>query len=307
MKRTGFLLLFLLSLQTVQAQKYIAVTVDDLPFVGADGDIKKVKEATGSMLKTLKKHKVKAVGFVNEAYILDRNRIKGNDEVLVNWLIKGHELGNHTFSHMSLTKNTLEAYQEDVLSGMRHSNTLNIGYRHQPIRYFRHPYLQTGNDSLKKYGLEAFLKAYDLIPVPVTLEADDWYFNQGYRKLLEDGKTSGAEEIGRLYVAHTLTAVKYYEALAQEVAGRPIKHIFLIHANALNARYLEEILNELEKQGYTFITVEEAMKDEVYQLPDRVLSEGGFSWLHRWRITAGKKTALREPQIPQMVVDAYEK
>lgn len=307
MKKTGLIFLLLFSLQAVRAQKYMAITVDDLPFVGGDGDAKRVKEATHSILKTLKKHKVKAVGFVNDAYILDRNSIRKNDEILMSWLTKGHELGNHTFSHMSLTDNTLEAYQEDIIRGMKHSNTLSTGYRHRPIRYFRHPYLQTGNDSLKKHGLEAFLKEWELIPVPVTMEANDWYFNHGYMKLLENGDAGGAGEIGRAYVAHTFASVKYHEALAEEVAGRPINHIFLIHANDLNARYLDEILSELEKQGYTFITVEKAMKDEVYQLPDLVLSEGGFSWLHRWRITAGKRTALREPEIPQTVKDAYEK
>lgn len=301
-------LFLLLGLQTVWAQqKYMAITVDDLPFVAADDDPKEIRKNTRSILKALRKHKVKAVGFVNDAFTLDPAGERANTHILVNWLREGHELGNHTFSHMSLTNNSLAAYQEDVSKGMQRSNSLSRLGDFQRIRYFRHPYLQTGNDSLKKYGLEAFLKSENLIPVPVTMEAGDWYFNQGYRKLLAAGETAQAGELGREYVAHTLASVKYYEELANEVAGRPVKHIFLIHANPLNARYLEEILTELAGEGYAFITVDKALKDEVYQLPDRVLSEGGFSWLHRWRITAGKKTALKEPLITQRAKDAYEK
>ncbi|MCD8539426.1 MAG: polysaccharide deacetylase family protein [Leadbetterella sp.] len=306
MRKARFILLLLCGLQTVFAQqKYMAVTVDDLPFVGTYHP-EKIKKATGLLLQTFRQYDVTAVGFVNEVYSKDTNNTALKTGLLEDWLKAGHELGNHTWSHPAFNNITLEEYQEDVLRGDKISRALSRKYD-RPYRYFRHPYLQTGNDSLKKYGLEKFLQENDYTPVPVTMEANDWYFSHAYINAGRAGDTVLQNYIGREYIRYTLASVKYYEDLALEVAGKPVRQVFLIHANELNARYFSEILSGLRSQGYRFLTVEEAMKDPVYAMPERVVVPGGFSWLHRWRITAGKKTALKEPEIPEAVKKAYEK
>jgi peptidoglycan/xylan/chitin deacetylase (PgdA/CDA1 family) len=300
-------LLLLLILQTAYAQKQMAITVDDLPFVGADEDPKRVMTATNEILKAFKKHKIRSVGFVNEIFTIVPETVDQNIRVLTRWASNKHELGNHTFSHMSLNQNSLENYIQDIQKGgIGHANTLNNEYLNRPMRYFRHPYLQTGNDSLKKYGLEAFLKKDEYIAVPVTIEAGDWIFNHAYRKALTSKDLKFQDYIGEEYVKFTLEYLKYYEELSMEVVGRPMSHIALFHANDLNGKYLGRILDEFKEQGYNFIRVNEALADPAYALPDKVITEGGFSWLHRWRISAGKKTNLVEPKIPQKIIDLYE-
>lgn len=303
MKKIGFFML--LSLQTVWAQKYMAVTVDDLPFVGTYQP-KKISAATEKLLQTFRQYDITAVGFVNEVYSEDTDNAELKTGLLEDWLKAGHELGNHTWSHPSLTQVTLEEYQEDILQGEKISRALSLKYG-QPYRYFRHPFLHTGNDSLKKYGLEKFLDEKGYTPVPVTMDGDDWYFSQAYVKAGRLGDTALQSYIGKEYVKHTLAFVKYYEDLTLEVAGEPVSQIFLIHANELNSRYFSDILSELRSQGYRFLTVEEALKDKVYGMPEKTIVPGGFSWLHRWRMTAGKKTALKEPEIAQTVKEIYEK
>lgn len=305
MKKTGFLLLLLLVMQTGRGQKYMAITVDDLPFVGTYQP-KKISAATESLLQIFRQYSIPAVGFVNEVYSKDQDNAALKTRLLEDWLKAGHELGNHTWSHPSLTRVTLEEYQEDILRGEKISRALSLKYG-RPYRYFRHPFLHTGNDSLKKYGLEKFLSGKGYTAVPVTMDGDDWYFNQAYMKAGRLGDTALQNYIGREYVRHTLDFVKYYEALTLEVAGEPASQIFLIHANELNARYFSAILSELHSQGYRFIPVEEALKDKIYAMPEKTIVPGGFSWLHRWRMTAGKATALKEPEIPKAVQEAYEK
>lgn len=300
-------LFLLLVLQTTYAQKQMAITVDDLPFVGADEDPKRVMNATNEMLKAFKKHKIRSVGFVNEIFSIVPESVDQNIRVLTRWASHKHELGNHTFSHMSLDDVSLENYILDIQKGgTGHANYLNNEYLNRPMRYFRHPYLETGNDSLKKYGLEAFLKKDEYIVVPVTIETGDWIFNDVYRKALTSKDHELQDYIGEEYIKFNMECLKYYEELSLEVVGRPMKHIALFHANDLNGKYLGRILDKFKEQGYSFIRVNEALADSAYTHPDRVITKGGFSWLHRWRITAGKKTNLTEPQIPQKIKDLYE-
>jgi len=299
------LILLLFGIQTAWAQKYMAITVDDLPFVGTYQP-KKISTATHRLLETFRQYDITAVGFVNEMYSTDQSNEAMKTGLLESWLKAGHELGNHTWSHPSLTQVGLEEYQEEILKGEKISKALSLKYA-RPYRYFRHPYLHTGNDSLKKYGLEKFLAEKGYTPVPVTMEADDWYFNHAYMKAERAQDTALQNNIAKEYVKHTLAYIEYYEKLTLEVAGEPFPQIFLIHANELNSRYFSQILAELKSRGYHFITVEEALKDKVYRMPETVITPKGFSWLHRWRITAGKKTALKEPEIAQVVKDNYEK
>jgi hypothetical protein len=49
----------------------------------------------------------------------------------------------------------------------------------------------------------------------------------------------------------------------------------------LNARCLRDLLAWYRKNGWTFITVQEALKDPVYSMKDRVVSPETLSWLER--------------------------
>jgi peptidoglycan/xylan/chitin deacetylase (PgdA/CDA1 family) len=293
------LLLLLLSIGTASAQeRFVAFTMDDLPFVGTDDS---ALTHTKKILSHFSAFKVPAVGFVNDQFIA--NRKESGTLILEEWIKHKQELGNHTYSHPSFTKSTLAEYVKDVKKGNEYSNALQRKSTGKSMRYFRHPYLHTGDDSTKKRGLDKTLKELKLQAVPVTMDGSDWYFNHAAMK----SEPELAKRIGQAYVEFTLASIEYSEKLALEVNGSPIKHIFLTHANSLNAIYLKDILAALYKKGYTFISVEEAMKDPVYLRPDTVLAPGGFSWLHRWRISAKQKTALKEPEIPKFVQEAYEK
>ncbi len=303
MRQTLFLLFFILISSNIIAQKNVAFTVDYLPFV-MELSIEDSEKSTNQLLKSFEKHKVEAVGFVNERFILNFGTVDERINLLDTWLKNGHELGNHTFSHPSFNETSLEEYSINVLKGEAISKKLSKAYG-KPYRYFRHPFLHTGQDSLKRTGFDQFLKKNGYTVAPVTVDSYDWYFNKVYVDALKAGDTQLATEIGEAYVKHTEACFEYYEKLAVEVVGRSISQIFLCHANKLNATYLDKVMENLKGNGYTFVPVQEALKDNVYLKPVSIEANRG-SWLHRWRLTAGIKTTLKAPELPEKIVKLFE-
>ena len=53
----------------------------------------------------------------------------------------------------------------------------------------------------------------------------------------------------------------------------------LLRANRLNAVFLDEILTQLENMGYTFVTLDYALKDPVYTEPEAYFGPKGVGCL----------------------------
>jgi len=64
----------------------------------------------------------------------------------------------------------LKAWQDDVGAG-RERNALLLEEHKMKLRYFRHPYLDTGRDLQTRREAEAFLAARGYRIAPVTLDA----------------------------------------------------------------------------------------------------------------------------------------
>ncbi len=298
-----FLFFWLVSVG-VRAQQQIAVTFDDLPFV-SELSLVHAQQSTARLLAKLPANTVPVVGFVNEGFALRLGEVDARIALLDAWLKNGHQLGNHTFSHPSLNDVSLEDYTINFIKGEVITTRLTERYP-ASTRYFRYPFLHAGPDSLKRYGFAAYLRERGYTNAPVTIEADDWLYNGAYMKAMRANDKALMQRIGAEYLSHTDAYADYYEKLTLEVAGRPIKHILLCHANALNADYFDQVVALLKRRGYTFITLAAALTDPIYQHPDSYVGEGGFSWLHRWRITDKKQTALKEPIIAPFVQALYD-
>lgn len=304
LKLITILFVFFLVLNA-NAQNQIAITIDDLPFV-SELNLKHAEESTDKLLSKIKKNGIKAVGFVNEKFVVRLGEIDNRAAMLERWLFNGNQLGNHTFSHASFNTTSLENFKTELLKGEVITSELNQKYR-ETKKYFRYPFLQTGPDSLKKYGFEKVLADQGYINAPVTIEADDWYFNKVYMDAMKAGNKELMKTVAEKYLKHNSEYFDYYLKLTQEVVGRPIKHIFLCHANALNADYFDELCKVMIDKGFSFITLDEALTDDIYKHKDTVLTTGGFPWLHRWRMTDKKKSTLKDIEIPADIKALYEK
>lgn len=308
MKFIIFLLCVLFSAFIVNAQKtnrFIAVTIDDLPVVAKNSNLKTRQEITRKLLSHITKARVPAVGFVNERKLYtDEKRVEAEIDLLKKWLDSGLELGNHTFSHMSLHDNPLEKYEADILKGEIITKELLAG-KNQKIRYFRHPYLWTGLDLETKAKLAKFLREHNYTIAPVTIDNADYIFARAYDNAIEKNDKQLQKQIGAAYVPYLEAKTDYWERQSVELFGREIKQIMLLHANSINSDYFDDVAKMLKRRNYKFVTLEEALKDEAYQLPDTFTRRNGISWLHRWALAKGRENILPdEPKVPDFVLKA---
>ncbi len=224
--------------------------------------------------------------------------------LLRQWLDAGFELGNHTYSHMSLHDNPLADYFADIEKGDVVIKSL-MAPKNQRPRYFRHPYLWTGTSLETKAAVEKFLKDRGYTIAPVTVDNADYIFARAYDLALDAGDKQGAEKIAAAYVPYIEAKTDYWERQSQKLFSRDINQILLLHANRLNSHVFSKIAKMFRSRGYRFLTLEEALKDDAYSLPDRFIKRNGISWIHRWALDRGSNMILpNEPEVPGFVMKA---
>ncbi len=293
------------------ADREVAVTFDDLPGPGGglvSNEVPALRENTRKLLAAFREHDVPVVGFVNEGKLFLAGEgppdAVARTAVLEMWLEAGFELGNHTYSHRSLNRTPLEEFQADVVKGEAVTSRL-LAARGRKLRYFRHPFLQVGLDLEKRRAFESFLAGRGYTIAPVTIDDDDYVFAALYADALRRGDTKAAERIGAAYLVYMAAVVPFVEEVAQRLTGREIRHVLLLHANTLNADYFGKVAESIRRRGYRFITLETALEDEAYRLPDTYVGEWGLSWLHHWETTAGRPRSP-SPDPPDWITKAYQ-
>ncbi len=288
------------------AAREIAVTFDDLPFGGRNPGLERVRAANEAIVKVLRQEGVPAIGFVNEGKLFVPGEVDERTALLERWLDAGAELGNHTFSHLSLQTTPLKAFQEDVIRGETVTRWL-LEKRGRKLRYFRHPFLRTGPDRETRKAFEAFLADRGYTVAPVTIENADYVFSAIYSQARTKGDAELMRRTGETYVQLTAAKVAFFEEAARQVVGHPIRHVLLLHANEINADYLDDILILLRQRGYRFVSLEEALRDDAYRLPETYAGPIGVSWLYRWAVSRGVKFDWRlEPEPSEAIQKQYE-
>ncbi len=291
------------ALFTFAQNRQIAVTIDDLPVVSTRNNLKNRQEITRKLLSHIAKFKVPAIGFVNENKLYkDEKRDETQVDLLRMWLDNGLELGNHTFSHLDLHTNSLEKYEAEILKGEIITKEL-LHTKNKQIRYFRHPFLHSGMGLDIKKDLAEFLQNHNYTIAPVTIDNGDYIFSRAYDNAFDKGDKKLMKQIGEAYVPYMQAKMDYWERQSLKLFNREVSQILLIHANFINSDYFGELAKMLKNRGYKFVSLEDALKDEAYKLPDNFVKRAGISWLHRWALDKGKENILPdEPKVPDFVL-----
>lgn len=282
------------------AAREVAITFDDLPR-GADGaerSIEAIRAMTKDLVRPFRETGIPFAGFVNQGSRVDFGP-EGLREILDIWLEAGAELGNHTHSHLNINSTTLADYTADITRGEPVVEAA-LTARNRTLRYFRHPFLFTGSTPETKEGLQAFLDAEGYTVAPVTFDNSDYMYAALYTR------PEYRERVRREYVPYMESVIASFEAAAEALTGRDFPQILLVHANELNADLMPELLAMLRRRGYSFVTLEKALADEVYQQPEEYVGRNGFSWIHRWARTKGVRI-VPEPEPPAWVLEAWER
>jgi len=298
--------LLLTSWAAAQASRQVSITIDDLPaaasnFISA-ADITRM---TSKLLTTLRDQKVPAVGFVNEKKVYKLGEVDERIKALEMWLDYGFELGNHTYSHASLNRVGLKAWEDEVVQGEPIIQLL-LAQHNMKLRYFRHPYLDTGRDLLTRREAEAFLVERGYRIAPVTLDAWDWMYAPVYDDAKKRQDAALEQELVKSYLSYSDAVFAYSEQLSVKTIGYEPKQILLLHGNQLEADHVGELLDVMRRRGYRFITLEDALSDPAYSLPDTYVGEEGRGWLDHWAISQGKPPQ-GGPVFPQWVMDRAQK
>lgn len=275
----------------------VAITIDDLPRGGDRGprDLAALQAMTAKLLAPFIEQRIPVIGFVNGGRYPDDE--PGLRALLEQWLDAGAQLGNHSHSHFDINSVPLEQYTADVTRGEEPLRSV-LAARGQKLVYYRHPYLRTGATPEAKVGLARFLAGRGYITAPVTFDNADYAWAAAYlRPEDRDRATRG-------YVPYIESIVAFFEQRAVEVAGREFPQILLLHANQLNADQMPELIEMFRRRGYRFVTLEEALRDPAYQLPEDYVGRGGFSWIHRWSRAKGMP-GKGEPEAPEWVMKGF--
>ena len=289
---------------TQRPNRTIAITIDDLPVVSTRRDIENRREITKKLLGHIKKAKVPAIGFVNENKLFS-NGVRDEQQVdlLRMWTGAGLELGNHTYSHRSLNSISLEDYQADVLKGETITREL-LGKKRK-LRYFRHPFLQTGRTMEIKSQFDEFLGKHGYTIAPISFDNADYIFSRAYDNAFDKKDAALMKQVGETYVPYMEAKLGYWERQSVKLFGREISQTLLIHANFINSDYFDDLAAMFRKRGYKFVTLEESLRDEAYRLPDTYIGPAGISWLHRWAREKGREYIVPdEPKVPEFVLKA---
>ena len=277
-----------------QPDRVVAITIDDLPVV-AGSAISDWASVTDRLLGALRRYDAPAVGFVNESKLYTTNGLDSTRvALLAAWLAAGHELGNHTFAHRSANTTPIDEYLDGIARGEVVTRPL-AERAGRPLRYFRHPFLQTGRSLSYRRGVERFLTARGYTIAPVTVDNQEWVYARAYVVARQRGDSALTSRVVADYLRHVDTVVAYSAGFSRTLFGREIPLVLLLHANELNADYLDTVLGRLRAKGYRFATLETVLKDSAYRSADTYVGPAGMSWLIRWAFTRG----VRIPNEPR--------
>lgn len=241
---------------TVCAENEIAITIDDLPFVGSGtstpANLKRTQDRFMTIVNALVENQVPATGFAIGGAVA-----KNEWDLLETFRNQGFNLGNHTYTHHSLNNMSADKYIEDI----ERADTKLSSVMTEP-KYFRFPYLAEGQGE-KKQKVRDYLSDHQYIIAPVTVDSKDYEFNAQFYRIPYRQRAQRLPEFKKRYLAFIWQQTLRAEKKAQKANGQPVKQILLIHANLLNSLCLNDIIQMYKKNGYKFITLGDALKGNI--------------------------------------------
>lgn len=237
----------------------MAVTVDDLPAHGSLPPNMTREQIVKDFLKVLKKHKVPEVyAFANAG----RHPDKLESEALMKmWVAGGYPLANHTFMHPRLKNVTAPEFIKDIEDN---ESTLQKLNGQKNWKYFRYPYLHEGDTLEKRNAIRQYLKSKNYTIAQVTVDFEDWAWNNPYARCMTKKDKKSVEWLQKTYLESAETILDRAVQSSDFVFKKPISHILLLHFGAFDAAMLDQLLTAYEKKGVEFISLSEAVRDDVY-------------------------------------------
>ncbi len=268
----------------------VAITFDDLPQNGTLPNGITRSQVVTDVLAILKDRHVPTVyGFVNAS------KLEGDPdgaEALRLWVAGGQQVGNHSYSHPDLHQTAVADYLRDV---RRNEPVLELLDPAGDWRWFRYPFLREGETVAKRREVRGQLRAWGYRTAQVTLDYEDYLWNSPYARCRDRGDQAAIAGLRASYLA---TASAYLDAnrqMAQLIYGREINHVLLLHLGAFSKEILPDLLDLLQRKGFTLVTLQEAQADPIYDGDPDAGSRYGGTLLEQWM----DRRSIPYPVIPK--------
>jgi len=266
----------LLTVNLCVAQR-VAITFDDLPL---NGDLSpgvtrvQIVRDTLALLKT--RHLPPAYGFTNA------KKLEGNPdaaEALKTWAAE-EPFGSHTYSHMDLNENSTEAFEREIEENEPALELL--AGKDANWHWLRYPYLREGDTVEKRRAVRAYLQAHGYRIAQVTLDCEDYLWNSAYARCAAKGDAKSIAWLKLSYLEIESSYLDLDRDLAKLVYGHDINHVLLLHLGAFSSTILPDAFDLMKKKGFTFVRLQEAESDPVYEGDPDVGSKYGGTLLELW-------------------------
>lgn len=257
MKKMILSLIVSFSLMANAANKTIAITIDDLPFVGNTHNkphkIKRENMRFKKIIDALKKYNIPVTGFVVAGTIE-----KGQWQLLKEFHDEGFVIANHTYNHLNLNASSADRYISNIQRADEKLTPFLTGKK-----FFRYPYLAEGR-GYKKEKVANYLEEQGYIIAPITIDSLDFKFNQSLYRIPysirkhEKNLNHFRDRYLRYIWSQTLRA----ERKSLKLGMPDESQILLLHANLVNSFFLDDILQMYKDKGYKFVSLEQALNSE---------------------------------------------
>lgn len=248
----------------------IAITVDDLPAHGSlPADMTRA-DIANKTLAALKAHGVpQAYGFVNAVRI---EQEPSSAAVLDIWRKAGFPLGNHTYSHPNIRQIGADAFLADLEKG---EPLVAQHMQGQDWKWLRFPFLSAGDGAAHQQVMD-YLHTHGYHIADVSMSFSDWAYTEAYNHCLAKGNAAGIAALKTRYMDGVRTELKRMPVLSQTVYGRQIPIVLLTHIGGFSAVMLPQVLDELEKAGAHYVTLQQAESDPAYTEDDAHAGDGSL-------------------------------
>jgi peptidoglycan/xylan/chitin deacetylase (PgdA/CDA1 family) len=259
------------------------LTFDDLPYIwDTPPHGYSNQKLIQDMIAVLAKHKVTGVfAFANAGKVkspLDK-------KILDLWVQHGHLLGNHTWSHADLNTST----PADYVSEIDRNHDFLTSYGQSFYRYFRYPFLHEGNTEERRTAIRSHLIKSGYRIAQVTIDHNDWEWYLPFSRCHNRNDRAKIRTLREMYDSEAKENLKAAQMLSQFLFNRSIKHIALMHPNVMTVEQLDNTLTNWTKAGAEFITLQDAMKDPIYDIDPNIVSNSPNLFTNQIRHMRGLK------------------
>lgn len=278
------------------AQPAIAFTFDDLPAHGPLPPGMARPEVVRSILATLKREKMPPVyGFVNGFRVA---QYPYQIHILQAWRAAGNPLGNHTWSHPELDKLTAKSYERDIAQNEPLLRRLAPA---SEWHWFRYPFLEEGDTLTKREAVRGYLGAHGYQVAQVSMDFQDYLWNEPYARCSVRHDNASLQKLHDTYLTTADQFIGVFRKLSQDLYGRDVPYVLLMHIGAFDAKMLPELIALFHERGFRFVTLEQAMADPVYRSDPKVANPGGSTFNEQ--VAEVRKVSVPDGSEPDKVLD----